>query len=83
MPKLRKIHFQAAKVYCGEVQLISFEIFEQNIVKTANFDKCMANFVKIINTLQFSSQAAKKCYVKYNQTCLEQKEQNMPKKGQF
>ena len=45
---------------CGEVQLISFEIFEQNIVKTANFDKYMANFVKIINTLQFSSQAAKK-----------------------
>ena len=43
MPKLRKIHFQAAKVYCGEVQLISFEIFEQNIVKTANFDKYMEN----------------------------------------
>ena len=48
------------KVCCGVDKLISFEICEQNMVKKANIEDYLANFVITINTLRHSSQAAKK-----------------------
>ena len=47
------------KVCCGVV-LISFEIYDQNSVKKATIEDYLANFVITVNTLRYSSQAAKK-----------------------
>ena len=69
-PKLRKTHFviylSKMNVYCRVQKslllyrkFISFELYEQNASKKANFEEYLANFVMTVNTSRLSSQAAK------------------------
>ena len=57
------------KVCCCAVELISFEIYEQNTAKKATIEDYLANLVITINTSRYSSQAAKK-FVIVNMTRL-------------